>query len=116
MDLMSSSWLVMGAMAVLLLLVTFGLRRAATRLERQAERALAAAQQDGEPPGWCYLRPGEPPLGPVGLTTLRAMVADGRLPPEALCAPSGSTQWRAVHSVLAELSGSSAFDFSRGTK
>lgn len=41
-----------------------------------------------------YRRQGCEARGPVPLTTLRAMVADGRLEPDALAAEAGSDDWK----------------------
>ena len=81
----------MALLAVLLLaalLVAFVWRRAA-RSRRRAR-------------SWFYLRPGDTPQGPVGLTALRAMVADGRLAADALAAPAGSNEWRPLRKLLTE--------------
>ena len=91
-------WAAIAALGAMLLLVTFGLRRAARRLERQASRALNEAKANA----WFYLRPGDAPQGPVGLTALRAMLADGRLEADALAAPAGSNDWRPLHRLLAD--------------
>lgn len=49
---------------------------------------------------YVYLRPGGQPGGPVELTTLRAMVVDGRLAADALAAAAGSDDWRPVAEVV----------------
>ena len=100
-------WAAVAALGALLLLVTLSLRRAATRLERQALRALNDATSppniEAEAHAWFYLRPGDAPRGPIGLTMLRAMVADGRLEADALAAPVGSHDWRPLRSVLTDV-------------
>lgn len=73
-------------LAALLLLCTWLLHRAARRLELQRSPA--------PQPQWYYQRPGETPRGPVDLTALRAMRADGRLDAAALAARVGSAEWR----------------------
>ena len=99
-------WAAIAALGAMLLLVTFGLRRAARQLERQASRALNEANgprdSEAKANAWFYLRPGDAPQGPVGLTALRAMLADGRLEADALAAPAGSNDWRPLHRLLAD--------------
>lgn len=108
MELLTWICLAVAALGAWLLVTTFGLRRAASRLERQAWRALAAsgrAADTGAPDDgarWFYLRPGDVPRGPVGLTALCAMVADGRLAPETLAAPAGKNDWRPLGTLIAE--------------
>lgn len=89
---LAALWLTLAGLlglTLLLLLCTWLLHRAARRLERQAQPGLPPPW-----PQWYYQRPGETPRGPVELTALRAMLADGRLGADALAAQVGSADWR----------------------
>jgi hypothetical protein len=93
---LAALWLILGsllALATLLLALALLAHRALRQLARQA---LPPPRH----PGWYYLRPGEPPRGPVELAVLQAMVADGRLGAEALAAAAGSTAWRPLGDLL----------------
>jgi hypothetical protein len=96
-EMLALLWAALAGLGVLLLLAAaLLLLRAAGRLERRAQPPTPAT----DPARWCYLAPGGLPQGPVGLTALRAMLADGRLPPEALAAPLGSADWQPVQRLL----------------
>lgn len=102
------SWAVALACVATLVGAVLALRRLARRLEQALRpRAAPAAPAVPQPTAaasaeWLYLRPGEPPKGPVGLTVLRAMVADGRLAADVLAAPAGSNDWRPLARLLVE--------------
>lgn len=98
------------AVALLLhLWVDQRLQRVAHEAARQAVALRAARGEDIARPltasseRYFYMHAGGVPKGPADLTTLRAMVADGRLEVDAFAAPCGTEGWRPVGELLDEL-------------
>lgn len=54
------------------------------------------------PARYFYMRPGGMPQGPTELTTLRAMLADGRLGGGVYVAEAGSNDWHPMAEVLGD--------------
>jgi hypothetical protein len=79
------------------------LQRAARAMAAQASDLVAALDrlQPGAPARAFYLRAGGQPQGPIELTTLRAMLIDGRLESDALAALAGTDRWQRAADLLA---------------
>lgn len=84
------------------------LHRAAREVVHQASELRAAINdllqrlQSPLPPRYYFMRPGGVPQGPAELTTVRAMVADGRLGGDALVSIAGTDLWLPMAQLLAE--------------
>ncbi len=99
---MDGAWILAGMVLAALGLAAWVL---AERTTRRWPQLLAWLQsrprvQAPAPRQFCYQRSGGPPQGPVDLTRLRAMLADGRLEGDVLVASAGSDDWRPLVSML----------------
>ena len=104
-DVVSALWMLLAlAVAGAIALPAYRRLQRATREVAARANELEAALGDlqSTAPRFYYLRTGGLPQGPVELTTLRAMVIDGRLDGEALAAPAGTDRWRRVGELLAD--------------